>query len=321
MSEGWARNVLERCMGLRPGERLLVIVDSRLTSAGLELQRQGWELGAAESSVRVLELQQALMAVDQSFLSMVQQADVVISMLGFVDLRQEIPALRGAVTQFRKAQHGRWAFGALIDDHVLHNELMADYREVGRIATLYASHLMGVDHVRLVDQRGTNLSFRIGGRPIHAETGILTKPGSFGNLPAGETFVAPIETSAEGTLVVDLAIADLVLDGPVTFRFREGRVIGVEGGVAAVELKRRLAEDETTAVLGEFGIGANPYAHIRGRATTDEKVLGTIHIALGSNRQFGGLHLCDHHYDCVSTLPQILLDGKAWRPQQERRPV
>jgi leucyl aminopeptidase (aminopeptidase T) len=284
-----------------------------LTSAALDLQRMGWELGARESSVRVLDLQQVLTVVDESFLGMVRRADVLISFLGSVDLEREIPPLRAAVAQFRGAQRGRWAFGAFIDESVLHNELMADYRDVERIATRYATRLSGTDRVQLINENGTDLTFRMGGRPIHIDTGILTTPGAFGNLPAGEVFVAPLETSAHGTLVVDLAIADLVMDGPVTLQFHGGRVIAVEGGAAALLLERRLAADPSATVLGEFGIGANPYARIRGRVTTDEKVLGTIHIALGSNHQFGGLQVSDHHYDCVTTLPRILLDGEEWR--------
>lgn len=313
MSVQWARNVLQTCLGLCPGERLLVVADSRLAAAALDVQRMGWELGAEESSVRILELHHVLMVVDESFLGLIRRADVIVSLLGFINLEREIAPLRAGVAQFRQAQRGRWAFGAFIDEDVLHNEFMADYREVERIATLYAKQLSGADRVQLFSEGGTDLTFRIGGRPIHSDTGILTTPGAFGNLPAGEAFVAPFETSAEGTLVVDLAIADLVLDAPVTLRFRQGRVVSVQGGASALELERRLEKDPTAAILGEFGIGANPQARIRGRVTTDEKVLGTAHIALGSNHQFGGLQVSDYHYDCVISSPRIFLDGRDWR--------
>jgi len=314
MSEEWTRNVLQTCLGLSPGERLLIIADSRLAAAALDVQRMGRELGAVESSVRILELQHVLTIVDGSFLDMIRRADVILSLLGLIDLEREIAPLRAGVAEFRRARRGRWAAGAFIDEDVLRNEFIADYLEVERVATLYANRLSGVDRVRLLSDRGTDLTFRIGGRSVHADTGILTSPGAFGNLPAGEAFVAPFETSAEGTLVVDLAIADLVLDSPVTLRFRQGRVIAVEGGESALLLERRMAKDPTVAVLGEFGIGANPHARIRGRVTTDEKVLGTAHIALGANYQFGGLQISDFHYDCVISSPRIILDGREWQP-------
>ncbi|MDF2630016.1 MAG: aminopeptidase, partial [Symbiobacteriaceae bacterium] len=55
--------------------------------------------------------------------------------------------------------------------------------------------------------------------------------------------------------------------------------------------------------------GTNPGARLRGRAPLDEKILGTAHIALGSNTHFGGANAAETHYDCVINRPTIYLDG------------
>jgi leucyl aminopeptidase (aminopeptidase T) len=71
------------------------------------------------------------------------------------------------------------------------------------------------DKVIITSPRGTKLSFSINGRAGIPDTGILNKPGEFGNLPAGEAFIPPVEGTANGLLLVDGAIADIELDAPV----------------------------------------------------------------------------------------------------------
>ncbi len=311
MAAHWTRNVLTTCMRLRPGERVLTVVDPPLRAAGEALGAAARELGAGHVASHILVLdQRPLTVVSQALLSEVTAADVIVSLLSHLDLEREIAPLRAAVSAFRSVAKGRWAFGAFIDEDVLNCELAADYREVARLAQGLAARLEGANEVRITSDSGSDLRFHIAGRPVHQDCGILTEPGSFGNLPAGEVFVAPVEESAEGRLVVDLSIADLVLEEPVALTFQAGRVTRIEGGAAARVLERRLALDPWAPVVGEFGLGANPRARIRGRVTTDEKVLGTAHIALGANTQFGGKNPASSHYDCVIGAPRIWLDGR-----------
>lgn len=311
MAARWANNVLTTCMRLRPGERMLGLVDPPLQAAGEELCAAALKLGADQAECHLLNLTaHPLTVVSRELLHLVSSADVIVSLLSTLDLQREVAPLRAAVAAFRSAERGRWGFGAFIDEDVLHAELTADYREVARVARGLAAKLEGATEVHMTSAAGTDLRLTIAGRPVHMDTGILTEPGSFGNLPAGEVFVAPLEQSAEGQLVVDLSIADLVLAEPVVLTFRSGRVVAVQGGSAAQELERRLLADPWAAVVGEFGLGANPRGRIRGRVTTDEKVLGTAHVALGANTQFGGSNPAASHYDCVIGAPYIRLDGR-----------
>jgi len=311
MGAGWARNVLDTCLRLRTGDDALILVDEPLRDAGEALCAAARELNAWDASLRVLEVQgRPLTLISESLLKQVSRADVIVSLLGEIDLEQESAPLRAAVAAFRAAGRGRWAFGAFIDADVLQHELNADYQEVARVAEGLAQKLQGVEQVRLTSPTGTDLTFHIGARPIHTETGILTSPGDFGNLPAGEVYVAPHEGSAQGTLVVDLSLGDLTLTKPVTLSFRGGRVVDIAGGAAARELEHRLESDPWSRTVGEFGLGANPWARICRRVTIDEKVLGTAHIGLGANRQFGGSNPAVTHYDCVIRGPSITVDGR-----------
>lgn len=358
-------------MGLRPGERVLVIVDEPLRAAGEALCATARALGAGRAEVRVVPGSgaglgagagragtptaratgasatgasatgatatratgapatgapgPALAVIPAAYLRQVSEADVILSLLSGLDLRRESPWLRAGLAAFRAAARGRWAAGACIDQAVLEEDLVLDCRAIAARTAATAARLARARQVRLVTEAGTDLTFSIAGRPVYQDAGVLRGPGAYGNLPAGEAFVAPLEESAEGRVVIDLSLGDIPLDEPVTLTFRGGRAVAVEGGSAARELVRRLGTFDPRPgpgsgpgpgtgpgpwTLGEFGLGTNPGARLRGRAPLDEKVLGTAHIALGSNAHFGGANEAETHYDCVISQPSIYLDGE-----------
>jgi leucyl aminopeptidase (aminopeptidase T) len=297
-------------MGLRTGETVLALVDEPLRRAGEALCAAALDLGAAQAHQRVLPIMvPALAVVPDTFLRQVQEADVIISLLSDLDLQRERPLVRAGLAAFRSAMRGRWASGVCIDHDVLEHELAADYAEVAARTEAMAARLARAERVRIVTPAGTDLRLELGGRPIHQDTGLLMAPGAFGNLPAGEAYVAPPEHSAEGTVVVDVSLGDIPLDRPVTLTFRNGRAVSAEGGEAAQALERRLGSDSRAWTLGELGLGTNPAVSIRGRAPIDEKAAGTVHIALGGNAHFGGTNPVATHYDCVISRPEVYLDG------------
>lgn len=315
MNPRWAVNQLQQGMGLRPGERVLVIVDEPLRAAGEALCATARALGAGRADLRVVPGAAGaptLAVVPSAFLRQVSEANVVLSLLSGLDLQRESPMVRAGLAAFRAAGRGRWAAGACIDQTVLAEDLAVDCLAIAECTAATAARLAVARQVRLVTAAGTDLTFTVAGRPVHQDTGVLRDPGAYGNLPAGEAFVAPLEESAEGRVVVDLSLGDIPLDGPVTLTFRGGRAVAVAGGEAARELERRLGApgDRPGAwTLGEFGLGTNPGAGLRGRAPLDEKVLGTAHIALGSNTHFGGANRAETHYDCVISKPTVYVDG------------
>jgi leucyl aminopeptidase (aminopeptidase T) len=167
------------------------------------------------------------------------------------------------------------------------------------------------DRVRITTARGTDLSFSLGEREGIPDTGLLGRPGSYGNLPAGEGFVAPLEGSAEGTLVVDASLAGLgVLNEPVTLTIRAGSILEVSGGAAAERFRSTLdGVGPAGRVLCELGVGTNDRAQVCGIVLEDEKVLGTVHIAFGNNVGFGGTNDVQFHVDGVITGPTLEVDG------------
>lgn len=174
-----------------------------------------------------------------------------------------------------------------------------------------AELLTSGDKLTITNAQGTNLSLSIHGRTGIPDTGILHCPGDFGNLPAGEAFIAPVENTANGLLSVDGAIADIELDVPVEIIIRDGSAKLINGGVAARELERRmnLAGDKAR-VLCELGIGTNPAARLSPNVLEAEKVYGTCHVAFGANSTFGGTNVVPFHTDCVIANPTVMVDKR-----------
>lgn len=306
MTARWVENILTASLGLRGGERVVVMCDRPLLGAGEVLVAAARKMGAADVHQVLLPETGVMFAlVPTSFVKLVQEADVLISMRSHLDLLDEDAHIRAAMSAFRESGRGRWASLAQVDEVLLHHELSTNFAEIATETARLAEELHRGTSVQITTEAGTDLTLRYEGRQILVETGQIRTPGSIGNLPAGEVFVAPLEESAEGRLVVDLCLGDLWLDQPVTLTFKQGRVVKADGGWAAYELKTRLGEDSWAWTIGEFGLGANPHVKSRGRVAVDEKALGTAHIALGGNLSFGGQNPAETHYDCVIAKARI----------------
>lgn len=187
--------------------------------------------------------------------------------------------------------------------------MLADYNEVSGLTRKVAALLIKSSEVEVSTPAGTDLYLDIAGRKAYADTGIFHRPGDFGNLPAGEAFIAPLEGKGEGMIVVDGSMVD-TLWAKIEIAVKKGRAIEIFGE-SGRRLRKMLEKVGSKAYnLAEFGIGTNPAARLIGNVPEDEKVLGTCHVALGDNLTFGGRVRAGIHVDGILTKPTIKLDGK-----------
>ncbi len=194
---------------------------------------------------------------------------------------------------------------------MMRRTLMTDPQALRGDSEKVAALLTAGDTVTITSSQGSNLSFSIRGRAGISDTGIFSQPGAFGNLPAGEAFIPPVEGTANGLVVVDGAIADIELDVPVAIVITDGIAKSVSGGKAARELTRRMNEaGDKACVLCELGIGTNPATRLSSNVLEAEKVYGTCHVAFGNNSTFGGTNSVLFHTDCVIAKPAITIDNR-----------
>jgi leucyl aminopeptidase (aminopeptidase T) len=186
--------------------------------------------------------------------------------------------------------------------------MLADYRKVSRLTQKVSDLLTKSSEAEIATPAGTDLHLNIAGREAHSDTGIFHKPGDFGNLPAGEAFIAPIEGDAEGRAVIDGRLGGM--RGVIKIVVRKGWAKKISGKPSR-KIRKMLDEAGPKAYnLAEFGIGTNPKARLFGNPLEDEKVLGTCHVALGDNSTFGGKVRAGIHIDGVLLRPTIKLDDK-----------
>jgi aminopeptidase len=125
------------------------------------------------------------------------------------------------------------------------------------------------------------------------------------NMPSGEVFTGPHETSATGRIrfTIPSAPAGVEVSG-VELEFRDGEVMAATAEHGEEYLRRALATDDGARRLGEVGIGTN-YGIARpiGAILFDEKIGGTVHVALGrSYPETGGTNVSALHWDLICDL-------------------
>ncbi|MEW6108020.1 MAG: peptidase [Nitrospirota bacterium] len=204
----------------------------------------------------------------------------------------------------------RYASMPLFEISMLEGPMNIDWRTLGRVTKDIAGKLNQAETVEIVTANGSKISFSVKGRKANADTGILTKPGSFGNLPAGEAYIAPVEGTASGRLILEWAPMRM-LEKPVVLAVKEGYVEDVSGdGEYAEQLRAKLSERMDNRNIAELGIGTNSGAKRPDNILESEKIMGTIHIALGDNSSFGGKVKTPFHQDFVFFKPTVILFDK-----------
>jgi aminopeptidase len=159
------------------------------------------------------------------------------------------------------------------------------------------ARLAGARELRL-EAEGTDLRLRVEGRTWVNSDGRR-------NMPSGEVFTGPHETSAEGRVrfTVRSSPAGVDVDG-VELELRGGEVVAARARTGDEYLQRALATDDGARRLGEVGIGTNAGITCPvGTILFDEKIKGTVHLALGrSYPETGGKNVSALHWDLICDL-------------------
>ena len=197
-----------------------------------------------------------------------------------------------------------------ITTDILERSINIDYDALKERTNLIADALDKGSSVRITTMAGTDLSFSIVEREAHGrKSGLYTEKGFWGNLPEGEAFIAPVEGTVNGTMIIDGSIAGV---GKV----KNAKIV-IKGGFAVSVDNKQLNDaiesvnDHNARNIAEFGIGTNEKARVTGIVLEDEKVFGTCHIALGNSIGFGGTIDVPFHVDCVMRSPTILIDNRS----------
>ena len=306
----YATNAL-RCLGVREGERFQMLCDELTYGFGLEVCAAAAELGAIATLTVFPESSRPLREPSAPVVASIAETDAILLWLGQTHPAETVHR-RGLYGAVESGGRARLAFGANIDAGVLEHEMAADYAAIEERCRRFHDALEGASEIHVTAPSGTDLRMRIDGREWKIDDGRIP-PGRWMNLPAGEVFIAPLEDSAEGVWVIDGGLSVDVpglVDEPVRCEFRGGRVVDVQGGRHAAAF-RELITKPNADVIAELGIGTNERARMQGNVMTDEKVLGSAHVAVGYNLgAYGGVNDSPVHCDGCFADATIAADGR-----------
>jgi aminopeptidase len=185
---------------------------------------------------------------------------------------------------------------------------LRDWEEESRRYRRIRDKFQAAAQVRIVG-RDTDLTFSTAGRTYVVGDGHI-------NIPDGEVYTAPVDDSAEGVIAFEYPglYAGRSIER-IHLEFRAGEVVAATAASGEEFLQRILTIDDGARRIGEFGLGVNDgIERFVGDILFDEKIGGTIHLALGrAYAECGGTNQSALHWDLVKDLRTegaIELDGR-----------
>lgn len=292
-------------MGVSPGEQVLVVCNPVTEEIGALMRIEAQGDGADTCLAVMSERDSAAAEPPQTVAAAMAAADVVLA--------PTIQSLSHTAARKQASEAGA-RIGTLpgVTEEMLVRLMNADLDEVRRRGWAIVNALNSGTEVRITCRHGSDFRFGLDGRLGIVDAGELSTLGAFGNLPCGEGFIAPVEGTGEGTLVVDGSIAEYgLLETPTSLTIERGHLTATTGpaGAALMELLSVHGKDGTN--VAELGVGTNEEAILTGNILEDEKILGTAHVAFGASAAIGGTVQVPVHLDCVLLEPTVEIDGEA----------
>ncbi len=296
---------LKDCMGLKKDETLLVITDEIKREIGQALHKAGKEQCKESILLEIKAREINGQEPPEAVAKLMKLVDVVVcptsKSLTHTDAR------RNAVKEGVRV-------GTMpnITVDTMARCLSADYDKIIKLTDFIADKMEGVSNIRVVTEKGTDVTMPVKDRMIIRSKGVLRNKGESGNLPSGEVFLAPWEDKTNGKLVIDGSMASIgIIKTPIEVDIINGYAENITGGEEAKRLVEILDKSGRDArAVAEFGIGTNYKAKLTGLILEDEKVFGTIHIAFGNNITMGGRISVSSHLDGLVTEPDVYFDDE-----------
>jgi len=293
------------CMGVKSDETVLIISDEPLREIGYSL----WEVSKqyAKDAIysEIVPRNSNGQEPPKEVAEFMKIFDVVLiptsKSLSHTDSRRNASKLGARIA----------TLPGITEDTMIRT-LNADYIEIAKKSSILADLITRSSKIRITSDNGTDITMLTDGRKGHPDTGLNHSPGDFSNLPAGEAYVAPLEGTSTGKVVIDGSMAGIGLLGnqQIIIEVDQGFATKITGGSQAQRLFSLMEPFGKLAFnLAELGIGTNEKAKVIGNVLEDEKAIGTIHVAFGDNKSMGGVIRVASHLDGVILYPTVYFDN------------
>lgn len=197
----------------------------------------------------------------------------------------------------------------LINSCYLHlDDPVAKWTQIGKEQQRLADYLTTTSKLRVVGE-DTDITFSTEGRIWKNCCGEC-------NFPDGEIYTSPIENSATGQIYFDFpAIYRGNESHKIHMKLENGKVVEAKAEKGEDFLNDMLNMDEGSRFVGEIAIGTNDMIQdVTGNILFDEKIGGSIHMAVGSSYpETGGKNVSGLHWDIIKNMKngsEIYADDK-----------
>lgn len=204
--------------------------------------------------------------------------------------------------------HAQEAEMSLIEyENFVYYACLQDWKKLGRQMDKILRKFKKNSKVHLIG-KDIDLRFR-----VHGDKAVADKGEE--NMPGGEVFMAPVRESLDGWIKFEYPAIEAgkeVTD--IELKFKNGKVVEAKASKNKDFLHEMINADENASYVGEFGMGCNPkIRRFTKNLLFDEKIGGTIHLALGmAYKENGGGNDSAIHWDIVKDMSKakIIVDGK-----------
>ena len=296
------RIVLEDCMNVKENETLLILTDDNKIEIGRSLYDEAKKL-AKEAVLMVMSPRKVSgEEPPKEVAEAMKNFDVIVcpTSTSLTHTNAKINAINNGA---RLA-----SMPGITKNMFEEGAITADYKEVETLTLKFTDLLTKAKKAKIIKENYV-LEMDLQDRNGIPSTGVYKNPGESGNLPSGEAYIAPLEDSANGEIIIDGSMVGVgILETPLYAKIKNGKLVELKGEDS--DKLQVLFDNERNSTIGELGIGTNPAARLTGVILEDEKIYGTIHIAFGTNTSFGGVNKANCHLDGIVLNPTLYLDDK-----------
>jgi len=274
-----AKQAVTGSLKVKKGENFLIVTDRQKMRIAEALAYWGKKSGAEVTTYLMTETLRPITGPTEIFKLMMKKADVSVYML---DARVAEKPFRGYMVE-HGGKGGRICMMPGITVSMMERLVNIDFKKLDKLTKKAIRALKDKTDIRVTNKLGTDIAFSVKGRKWEPDNGDISRTGNHGNLPAGECYTCPVESTFTGKLVISL-IDDQI--GRGTMMFEKGKLVDFKGkGIS--QIIKQIGKDPTGHIVGEFGVGTNKGAKICKNMLEAEKAFGTVHFAIGDSYGLG----------------------------------
>jgi len=303
-SKKGAKVIVETCMGVKPGENVLLVTQEGFEETAEILGAEVSALGA-KPLIKIVKGSEMEVEPPQEVVDLMLSSDVILAVLDLKYLQ-----LFAHMNARARATEAGVRVGLV--PFILWDITEEDVLRIKSLTERLAEIMDRGSEAHVSTTLGTDLTMSIEGRPIQQLKAVFTEPGEWGAVPFyAEAAVAPVEGTTQGTAVIDVFMERIgPIKQPMEWTIRDGRLVEIRGGEEAEMLKKIIGEaDENAKNIAELGVGTNHIFKNFTGTIGDKMVLGTVHLAIGKSINIGGKVMSNIHHDAVINKATLEIDG------------